>query len=105
MAMNHETRQFFVSKLHPSEDPIILRFSTEQYQKTVDAFKTLQEIKTENNLVSHEGKNCVGRAEKIRWWERRKELDERLRELLDVVGSCFGCFKVCRKFESVPYLP
>ena len=58
------------------------------------AIEELKSIVAANNETTHAAKDLNGKEAKLAWWSTRKELDQRLSELLDNVEHCWlGGFK------------
>jgi separase len=52
-------------------------------------------ILNDNNDTTHAGKECESLQDKTEWWKKRKDIDERLKDLvLNIEQTWLGCFKV-----------
>lgn len=57
----------------------------------------LQDIVAASNLGAQSAKHVDGKAARATWWAERKELDSRLRVMLQTIeNEWLGCFKVLR---------
>ncbi len=78
--------------------PLKRQFSREGEANTLeykDVMARWNAILNDNNDTTHAGKECESSHDKTEWWKKRKEIDERLKDLLvSIEQTWLGCFKV-----------
>jgi separase len=103
MTLNHAKDELSICRYRSGESPFILRLPISRsnlidpgdegfdYQAAEKELKTIVDL---SNYSAHEAKSITASADKARWWDARKALDERMRDLLfNVEKSWLGGFK------------
>lgn len=98
-----ERGDLFISKVRSGSKPTVLRLPLnrqscrdgDEEQFTYEtATEELKSIVAASNETTHAAKDLQSKEAKLAWWSKRKELDQRLSELLDNVEHCWlGGFK------------
>ncbi|KAH9460084.1 hypothetical protein Pst134EB_008287 [Puccinia striiformis f. sp. tritici] len=73
------------------------------------ALEELQAIVSKSNAATQRARHVTGRADKISWWQERKELDIRMKELVekienDWLGACKGLLRPSNKVNDIEAL-
>lgn len=103
MILNHAKDELSICRYRSGESPFILRLPIARsnlidpgdegldYQAAKKELKTIVDL---SNYSAHEAKNITASAAKTQWWDGRKALDERMRDLLiNMEKSWLGGFK------------
>ncbi|RUS29007.1 peptidase family C50-domain-containing protein [Jimgerdemannia flammicorona] len=102
ISIDIEKGDMYIVRMRVSEVPIVLRLPLKRQATRegeegfgyTDALEELSAILENSNETTQVGKNCKTRDEKLAWWKTRKELDDRMKDLLESIQSTWlGGFK------------
>ncbi|KAG0230739.1 hypothetical protein BGW41_002411 [Actinomortierella wolfii] len=101
LSMDVERDILYVNRLRAHTMPVILQLPLSRVkQRAADhpepltyelALAELEDILKTSNETLQAGQSFVTREEKLAWWEARKELDERMQNLLQVMQNHWFC--------------
>ncbi|KAG0258711.1 hypothetical protein DFQ27_004497 [Actinomortierella ambigua] len=101
LSMDIERETLYVNRLRAHTMPVILQLPlTRVKQRAADhpepltydlALAELEDILKNSNETLQAGQSLVTREEKLAWWEARKELDDRMHNLLQVMQNHWLC--------------
>ncbi|KAG0231028.1 hypothetical protein BGW42_000546 [Actinomortierella wolfii] len=101
LSMDVERDILYVNRLRAHTMPVILQLPLSRVkQRAADhpepltyelALAELEDILKTSNETLQVGQSFVTREEKLAWWEARKELDERMQNLLQVMQNHWFC--------------
>ncbi|KAG9302696.1 hypothetical protein G9A89_005170 [Geosiphon pyriformis] len=103
ISIDTEFEEMYICRLHQKNQPLILRLplirQPNQEGQENFSYETmiaeLNDIINASNVTMRAGKAYETIKEKTEWWNKRKELDERLQQLLANIENCWlGGFKV-----------
>ncbi|CAG8605729.1 11386_t:CDS:10, partial [Acaulospora morrowiae] len=103
ISIDIETNDMYVCRYRQKTMPLLLRLPLKRqssregdtesfsYDDAIGEFKEILEL---SNQSMRAGKDYQTKQEKLKWWKERKQLDERMKNLLDNIEDCwFGGFK------------
>lgn len=107
-----EHDSLIISRHRHAEEPIVFKLPLDRLARregeeesalTFDvAIAELQDIVERNNAGAQNAKLVDGKEQRAAWWAERKELDQRLGDLLQTVEDAWlGAFKVSGTFDTL----
>ncbi|KAI8819677.1 peptidase family C50-domain-containing protein [Fimicolochytrium jonesii] len=115
ISVDLEREDMYVSRMERGTTPIVLRMPLNRqamrdaaegglsYTDVVDELKVILE---ESNATTRDIATCVTKDQKRQWWDTRKALDTRIKDLLDQIElSWLGAFRgllATDQFDSYP---
>ena len=88
----------YVTRYEQNFEPLVLRLPLARHEQSIsyeEVFEKLKKILKESNETTANPGLYTGKAGKVEWWRKRKELNMQLKELLDDVDSKWlGGFRV-----------
>ncbi|KAF9970421.1 hypothetical protein BGZ73_006866 [Actinomortierella ambigua] len=100
LSMSIEQDTLYVNRLRAHTIPVILQLPLSRVKQRADrpdpltyelALGELEDILKTSSETLQAGQSFVTREEKLAWWEARKELDDRMHNLLQVMQNHWFC--------------
>lgn len=104
ISIDLEREDLYVTRLEKDAAPVVVRLPLRRQEMRGDeggglgyseVLGELQDILESSTVTTKDSASCITKEEKLEWWKRRKELDGRLKKLLETVEEAWlGAFRV-----------